>query len=117
MARKPSYATLETMHQSVSRERDHLSLYLFDREADVRPIRALLTKNQTEHQDEWYRADWYRSDSPSEGYVVFVQRYGKDQNQHNTWILGWSDFEKIEHDQDMRNLREKLRAERFRKAA
>lgn len=116
MARKPNYKTLESMYQSVSRERDYLSLYLFDRESNVRPIRALLTKDQTEHKDEWFRADWYRSESASEGYVVLTQHYGKAANQHNTWVLGWSQFEAIQYDQDMTNLRSKLQTARFNKA-
>ena len=109
---KQSRDALETELKRVKRQNDYYMLYLHDKEIGKEPISAKLNKSETEHHDEWIRADWYRADAADEGYVVFVQRFDLNTSP-NTWILPMLEMQTFQHDQDMRMLLSRLQHERF----
>jgi hypothetical protein len=111
MARKQSREALETELAAVKHERDYLWLYLNDN-GHKEPVCAKVNKAETEHQDEWLSAEWFRADGCDEGYVVICQRYGQG-NQHNTWIMPWAKLAEVNHDYDLMRLRERLQHARF----
>jgi hypothetical protein len=113
MARKPNYATLDSMYQEKTRRLSAYEILVELQVKNVEPIKARINQSDTEYQDEFFTAAWYGESRMDCGVILIAQHYGPRGINVNSTVLWYGELESSQ-DSDYQRLRERLNTARYK---